>query len=175
LKVLGRIHRWNTAIAGSILFLMAIVISVDILKRWLTGRPFVGIFEFTEVGFLVLSFLAFGLVEHSGRQMRVDLVSDRIQGRPGHLLRAITGILGLGFWGIILWKGSGDWLRAYQIHDVRQGMIQLPSITYLGVLVYGTFLVCVTLIHSAWGNFRLTFRRRRPAGQTPSPERKSGD
>lgn len=172
MKISEPIYRWSAICGGSGLVVMCLMITGDVIKRWLMGRPIVGIFEFSEVGLLFLIFLALGPVEHMGRQMRVDVISSRIKGRAGHLLQAVTSLLGLGFWGLILWKSSADWLVAYRMHDVRQGMIQIPSILYLGFVIYGSSLVCLSLITSGLRNVRLTFLRSNTAGQSSSHKHK---
>ena len=170
MRVLEKIYRWSAAFAGIVLFGLALMITTDVTIRWVTGKPILGVFEFSELSFLILTFLALALLEHRGREMRVDLFVSRIKGRPGSLLAAITALLGLGFWGIIVWQGGTDWLQAYAIHDRRQGLIEVPSIIHLGFLTFGTSLLCLVLLTQTLSYFNRIFHPEK--GAVPPSEKK---
>ena len=147
-RFLERISYWSGVFAGVSLFAMAVLISVDVFKRWITVKPFPGIFEFSEIGFLIITFVAYPLTEHLGRQMSIDLLTTRIKGRASYLVKAWVSIVGLFFWAALLWLGIGEWVYAYEVGDIRRGLIGIPTVIHLSFLAYGVFLVCLGLLNS---------------------------
>jgi len=167
LKTLEWMYKSSAFLAGLFLLGLAVTITVDVLKRWIIGAPITGVFEFASITFLIVTFLALGLVQHQGRQMRIDLISNRVRGRAGHVLEGITDLLGLCFLGVLLWQGSEEWVLAYSIGDVRQGRIEIPCLIHLSFLVCGTFLICLSLITGGLSHLWKAFR---PGKVSPTVE-----
>lgn len=138
--------RWSCAASGIILLALGVVIVIDVLSRWLFNRPIPGVFETAQVTFVVVSFLALGWVQRLGRQMRVDVLSARVRGRPARAMEAITNLLALVFFGMLLWRATFQWLEAWQIGDVQQGLVQIPMVIPIGGMVIGTVLLGLTLV-----------------------------
>lgn len=148
MRLFKSIYKYNNVVAGGLLFILAVIISCDILKRWIFGKPILGVFEISELILLIMTFLALGMVEDTDRQMRVDILSSHIKGIPAKVLKLFTSIIGMLFWGFLLWKGSSDWFAAYKLSDVRSGLVQIPLTLFYGGLIYGCFWIFVNLFNS---------------------------
>ena len=144
--MLEKIYWVAAVIGGTFLFFLSFLITADILVRWLYGRPFVGVFEASEVIFLVSTFLAAGLVQHTGRQMRVEILVSRIKGKGRYFFDALADLLALAFFLVLLWEGSTEWLEAWQGHFVRRGMIEIPNTIHLGFLIFGALSLCSSFL-----------------------------
>lgn len=145
-RILAWLCHKSAAFAGIILLGIALLITLDVFKRWMTGKPFVGVFEISQVGFLAVTFLALAYVEHQRSQMRVDLLCSQLKGIFALILEAFTALLSLIFWGTIFWQATNEWIRAYTIHDVRLGMIEIPKTVELGFMIFGSFMGSIVLI-----------------------------
>ncbi len=170
MKVLEQVYRWSARFAGAVLFLLAVMITADVMKRWITGKPIIGVFEISEVSFLILTFMALGLLKYLDREMIVDPIRARIKGRPKYALTIFAALLGLFFWGFITWLGWGDWLRAYQIHDVHMGLVAIPLVLPLAFLVFGSALLCINLLTDIIINLQRLFLGEKEAASASPGE-----
>lgn len=138
--------QWSCTASGVLLLALGVVIVVDVLSRWILGQPITGVFETSEVTFVLVSFLALGWVQQQGRQMRVDVLSARVKGRPAHAMQVVTNVLALVFFVMVLWRGVFQWLEAWRIWDVRPGMVQIPTVIPIGAMIVGTVLLCLSIL-----------------------------
>ncbi len=145
-RVWARILRGFAAINGMIILCLAVMITADVLVRWITGRPFVGVFEISRVLFVPVIFMVLALVQWSDRQVRVDALVARAHGRWKVTVRTFDQVLALGFFTILLITGSENWLEAFQKNYVGMGMLEIPHAIPMGFLVFGTFLMVITVV-----------------------------
>lgn len=145
-EVWVRILRAFAALNGLVILWLALMITADVLVRWITGRPFVGVFEISRILFVPVIFMVLALVQWSDRQVRVDALVGRTRGRARVGVRAFDQVLALAFFSILLWTGSENWLEAFQRNYVGMGMLEIPHAIPMGFLVFGTFLMVVTLV-----------------------------
>ncbi|MEX2642049.1 MAG: TRAP transporter small permease [Acetobacterales bacterium] len=141
----ARILQLFAALNGLIVLILALMITADVLVRWLTGRPFVGVFEISRVLFVPLIFMTLALVQWTDRQVRVDALVTNAPGRLRIGARGIDQILALAFFLVLLWTGWENWLEAFRGGFVGMGMLGIPHAWPMGFLVFGTLLTVVTL------------------------------
>ena len=138
-----------TALAGLNAFALlglAVMITGDVSYRWLFGRPIVGVFEFSEILLVSITFLAIAMVQFSGRQLRVDVLAAKAKGRPAGALGVLDSLIGLAFFGILLWTGAQDWWEALRGNFMGRGILQIPTAIPLGLVGVGAGLMVVTLL-----------------------------
>lgn len=142
----GRLLGGLARLGGLGLLALAGMISVDITYRWLFGRPILGVFEFSEILLLALTFMSIAYVQFVGRQLTIDILSARARGRLASGLMALDAVAGLAFFGILLWTSVIDWWEAYHGGFLGRGMLEIPTALPLGFVVVGTALMVVTLL-----------------------------
>ena len=96
--------------SGLLFFLLSLAITLDVIVRWIVGKPIVGVFEISQIVFLACTFLVLGLVQNRERHIRVDILISMLQGRPRRIMEAAVGLLGLGLFTILLYVGCKEWL-----------------------------------------------------------------
>ena len=154
MKIFPRILELSAMAAGVILFFLAAMTTADVFKRWITNRPFIGVYEYSGVLFVALTFFAVAAVQYANRQIRMDLLVTHLKGRIKGILAVASDLLVLGFFTVILWRAVIDWIEAYQIGDVTYGMIQIPLVVYISLLGYGLVLICLCLLIGLGKNIR---------------------
>lgn len=159
LSGLPAVLRWSCAASGVLLLILACVIVVDVLARWAFNRPVPGVFETAQVTFVVVSFLALGWVQWQRRQMRVEVLSARVRGRPARAMEAVTHLLALVFFGMLLWRATFQWLEAWEIGDVQQGLVQIPMVIPIGGMIAGTVLLWLALAAAMAADVAAVFGR----------------
>jgi len=143
---LGRLLRLFSRLGGVALLALAVLIATDVAFRWLSGRPILGVFEFSEILLLAMTFLAIAYVQFTGQQLRIDFLSGRAKGRTASALSALDGLAGLAFFGILLWSSAVDWWEALHAGFLGRGMLQIPTAIPLGFVLVGTALMVTTLL-----------------------------
>lgn len=135
-----------TSLNAIVLLGLAVMITCDVTYRWVFGRPILGVFEFSEILLVLITFLAIAHVQFSGRQLRVDLLVRKAKGRMAGALGLLDGLVGLAFFGILLWTSTHDWWEALLGNFLGRGMLQIPTAIPIGLIAVGTALMVVTLL-----------------------------
>jgi hypothetical protein len=73
-RLLEKIYSASATVGGGALFIISLLITADVLIRWLAGKPIGGVFEITEVAFLIIVFLSMAFTQYSNRQIRIDIL-----------------------------------------------------------------------------------------------------
>jgi len=146
--VIGKVLNAVALLAGSLLFCIALIVTTDVLKRWITGKPILGVFETVEVMLVAVTMGVLGLVEWQQRQLNVDVFTHRAQGRWALLFLIIDKFFAVLFLGVLLSMASLEWLKAWNGWYLRRGMVEIPIVIPMGFLLFGAFL---TWVAAVWG------------------------
>jgi TRAP-type C4-dicarboxylate transport system permease small subunit len=112
-------------LGGAALLVMAVMISADVVRRAVTGRPFIGVFETTETLLVAVIFLVLGLVEWQHRQLSVDVFVIRARGRLRLAFVVLDKALTVLVLGILLWFSATEWYKAWAGGFLRRGMVEI--------------------------------------------------
>jgi len=163
-------HRILTAFAylGALgLLALSLMITADVAMRWFSGRPFVGVFEISEVLLVLITFSAVGLVHMENRQLSVDILSSRARGRTAAGLRLFDAIIGILVFGLLVWKSWEEFGKAYAGGFLRRGMIEIPTTIPVGFILAGSACIVVTLVFIGWRS--LARLSGKSGGDGPAP------
>lgn len=112
----GWARRWNRRaasllahLAAAVLAALAVMTFCDVVARYFFNKPFIFSVEITEFAMGLIVFLGIGLTTHEKGHVTVDIVTMRVGERARAALEAVTGLLALGFLGLMVWQ---IWLRA---------------------------------------------------------------
>lgn len=147
-RCIDRVLYAISLVAGALLFLMAVIVTTDVLKRWLTGKPIIGVFESVEVMLVAVIMGVLGLVEWQHRQLNVDVFTHRARGRLAVGLIVLDKALALLFIGILLAMACTEWLKAWNGWYVGRGLVAIPIVVPMGFIVVGAALCWIA---AAWG------------------------
>lgn len=152
---MNSVNRWESQFAalvricgiagGLVILLMTVMVTVDVFVRNITGSPITGVFELSQVALLIATFLVLGYVQYYDRQLKADIFSASTKGRTRAAFRLLDGVLGFLFFGILVWTGSAEWIKALNGNFLKRGLIDIPTVIPLGVLVVGTLLALLSL------------------------------
>jgi TRAP-type C4-dicarboxylate transport system permease small subunit len=147
-RLLSRVLNAVALLSGTLLFLIAVVVTTDVLKRWITGKPILGVFEAVEVLLVAVTMGVLGLVEWQQRQLNVDIFTHRMKGRPALALVALDKGLSALFIGVLVAMAAAEWAKAWNGWYLRRGMVEIPIVIPMGLLLVGAGL---TLVAALWG------------------------
>src|SRR5690606_4357564 len=110
---LKRILEFASALGAVALIAISLLVSVDVLLRWILGRSIVGVFEISSVLLVMATFFPLSLVFFRGEQLRVDIIFEWVKGRPASLLSLLDVAIGVVVFGLLLWIATGEFQKAY--------------------------------------------------------------
>ncbi len=171
----SRLLRGALLLCAALLFALAFSISVDVAYRWFAGRSIVGVYEYSEVLLVALSFLAFAGVQGSGRQLNVDILTSVVRGRRKRgALSALDALAALVFFLVLAWTAGLDFGEAYELGLMGNGIVQIPMVLPLGLVVLGSLMMLITLAGQLRGALACLFGRDGRAPEAPAPRMDDG-
>lgn len=161
-KALETLFRAGAIVGALGLIAIAVMITTDVFVRWLTGRPLLGVFEFSTVLLVLVTFLPLALVIFQNKQLRVDILTTHLKGRPGALVALIDVLIGLIVFGLLFWIATEEFWKAYSGRFLLRGRIEIPTAIPNGIIVAGAFLVLVALLQRGVALLIALFRAGNP-------------
>ena len=149
MKILEKSFHYSAVFAGIVLFVVAILITVDTIVRAIFVSTIPGVYEITEVSFLILSLMAFGLTQFRDKSIRIDVLANSIKNKTVlGLLDMLNSVVVFIFALIILRIGVMEWINAVEKNYSRAGIVRIPSVVHLSFFVIGSFLLGMSAICS---------------------------
>jgi TRAP-type C4-dicarboxylate transport system permease small subunit len=145
-RLLDRVLSPVAAVAGIMLGAMSVMITADVVIRWWTGRPVVGVFELTETMLVYATFLALAYVQLKNQQLRVDILSARARGRLAGALNLLECVASIFVYGAIALYSGHEWLKAFHGGFLRRGMLEISTTYLLTPITTGAALVVFVLV-----------------------------
>jgi TRAP-type C4-dicarboxylate transport system permease small subunit len=148
-----------TSISAVLLYVLAFLVTLDVTYRWLMGRPVAGVFEVSEVLLLAITFLALAGVQASNRQLSVDILTSEVTGRRKSALRLLDATAASVFFLVLLWTGWVDFRESLSMGLQGSGLVRIPTAVPLGLLVFGTLVMLITLARQLFQDMRALVTR----------------
>ena len=156
---IGRVYHWMIVVTGwfveIVLALLLLLFILDIIGRTIFNIEIVlDATVFARVLFLTILFLALILVQQEGRQIAIDIVTQRLGERQKRLASTLALSVALAFFGAIGWWAwanigfaiaTGDHMDAVHIEVPRA----IP-LAVIGVTTGATCLVLLQQLTSLW-------------------------
>lgn len=113
-------------LASSIIAVIMLMTTADVVKRFLTGSSIPGTTEFSEVFLVGAVYLGLAFAMRVGAHVGVDIVIMRLPAR----VATIVQVLGLGISILILawmtYETVGSALHSIAVNEFRYGTVQVP-------------------------------------------------
>lgn len=144
---LQNIERFLNHVAGSMILIgMMLLVTSDVIARFLFNRPIHGVTEITE--FMMVGLLYFTLAHTQARKahINVEILTSRLSPRARLVPEVITYFLGLLVFALITWQGVKSAADAWKIQEVTFGLIELPLFPAKVLVPIGSFVLCLRFI-----------------------------
>ena len=144
-KALLALLRLSASVGALSLVGIGLMVTADVLIRWVTGKPVSGVFELASLMLVIAIFLPLGFMQHEKLHIRVDMISSRARGRWAAALDVLDAAAGILVFGLLLWAAVSEFLMAYRGGFRLRGIIEIPTALQIGFIVFGTALILVAL------------------------------
>jgi TRAP-type C4-dicarboxylate transport system permease small subunit len=147
------ISKQLTWLSMAMLFLMVLIVTVGVIARYAFNSPLRGDMEVQELMMVVIVFIAFPFCQMEKGNVYVELLVDRLKGRPKAILQSFAYFIGLIIIVLIIWQTG---LRAIRgIVDVNSDitlMLNIPIAPFVLIADIGLILFAaewlIELVHS---------------------------
>ncbi|GAA0437290.1 TRAP transporter small permease subunit [Agaribacter marinus] len=140
MKQLSRVIHY---IAQVILLLMAILITLDVLSRWILKAPITGTVDFTELGLSLVIFLSLAYTHVREGHITIDFVIERFSTRIQWIFESVINLLITGLMLLVAWSTCEYAIRLFYAHTVT-GDLRIPLFPIAMLAVIGTMLFALT-------------------------------
>jgi len=130
--------------------LMSLSTSMDVLKRWITGRPFEGIMQLNECLMVVMVFLGVPFAQVYRRHIRIAFIVSHMNPKRivmADILSCFFAAICLGF---MAWKTLEEGILSCSILEYRVGNIRLPIYWARMLIPIGLTTMIGQLIIDIW-------------------------
>jgi TRAP-type C4-dicarboxylate transport system permease small subunit len=138
------------ALAALLIFLLGFLVVADVLGRALFNSPIKGTPELVSMSIVVICFLLAGHAVQSGGMLKADVLVGAFGARGQAFSELISGLLGVLFFGLIVWGGAMPALTAWTTGEFEgEGALRVPAWPARAVVVFGAALVVVIYLGRA--------------------------
>lgn len=132
------------AIAALLIFLVSFLVVADVIGRAVFSTPVKGTPELVSMSIVVICFLLAAHAVQSNGMLKADVLVGTF-GRAGQeFSELISGVLGVMFFGLIVWGGLEPALHAWTTGEFEgEGALRVPAWPARLVIVLGAALVVI--------------------------------
>ena len=112
-KTANTLSRAGAVLGAYCTLVMAIIITYDVLMRYLFAKPTIWVFETSEYLMAIVVFCGAGYCLLKDSHVTVDLVLSRFPRKLRSVIELINSFFALGFCVIFTWMGWKFWWPAY--------------------------------------------------------------
>ena len=140
----ARLARTTHVVSAFWVLVLAAIIFVDVMGRYLFSQPLLGATEIIANSVVSITFLQLPLAIHQGGMIRSTLLYDAVGERARRVLRTLAYVLGLAFFIGTAFSAWGPALEALAVSEYEgEGALRVPTYPV-------RFLVVATSVFAAW-------------------------
>ena len=129
------LNRWSDlaakallAFAATIAFLLSFLVVADVVGRTVFSAPVKGTPEIVSMSIVIICFLQASYAIRSGGMLRVDVIPNMLPARLREALAALGCLLGLAFFGVVLYGGIDPLAHAWRSNEYEgEGALRIPT------------------------------------------------
>ena len=145
--MIGRLARTIHVVSAFWVLVLAAIIFVDVMGRYLFSQPLLGATEIISNSVVSITFLQLPLAIYQGGMIRSTLLYDAVGESARRALRTLAGVLGLAFFLGTAFSAWGPALEALAVSEYEgEGALRVPTypVRFL-VVATSIFAACVYL------------------------------
>ncbi len=144
-----------------------VLITADVLGRYLFNAPIPGTLEVTEFLLCIIVFGGLTFLETRGEHVRILLIHSRLKAKPQFVLNVIGKALGLFLFSFMTWQTFGNTVHSYVTGEATWGQVSVPIWIGKAFITLGSLMLALHLL----GSLILDAAGKRKI-QIPGPHRK---
>ena len=119
---------------------------INVAGRYLVNRPAAGAMEASGEVMIYIVYLSLAYIQLTDSHIRIDFIFSHIGPKTKGVLDLLSYLLGIIFFGFIVWFSLGAALNSLKIREVVWGSVAFPVYTQRFVISIGSFMMAIQLI-----------------------------
>ena len=160
------LNRWSDwtakallAFAAGLALLLSFLVVADVVGRTVFSAPVQGTPEIVSMSIVIICFLQASYAIRSGGMLRVEVVPALLPGRLREALATAGCLLGVLFFGVIVYGGFDGFLHAWRSGEYEgEGALRIPTWPARFVVVGGAALAALNYLLLALMHLKKAFR-----------------
>jgi TRAP-type C4-dicarboxylate transport system permease small subunit len=150
-KLFERLITWLHVLGSVLILVLMAIIVVDVLGRFLLGRPLTGAPELVKAGVVSILFLGLPKTFHSGRQVRATILLNLVSPRVRTALNLVADVAGLVLFGLLVYSSWDLLVESWRVGEFEgAGALRVPTYPVRTLIIVSAVLTGVQLCLSAW-------------------------
>lgn len=133
-------------VSASIVLIMMLVTTSDVILRYLFNRPIAGAYELQEFLLVGVVFLSAAYIQAIKKHIIVDVFTVHLPMKTQAVVGFLGNVIFLFIFAIITWQSGLIAWEAWVIKDHTMGLIEYPLWPAKWMLTVGTFALCLRLV-----------------------------
>ncbi len=138
---------------------MMLIGAFDVIGTAAFSQPMPGAYELTETLMVASVFLALALSQREDRQIRVELLAERLPPRGRAVLDVLAEFLSVLVYAVIAWYGMSEAVESWQISELTSGQLRFPLWPSKLALGFGAALMSVQCLAGTRAALRRAVRQ----------------
>ena len=136
-------------VAQVILLMMVLIITFDVLGRWLFNHPIKGTVDVTEIALCMVVFLSIGYAHLEKVHITIDFVVDKLPEKIQQLFDSVINFVIAVVMGIVTWS---LWLNAQRLlssntvsSDLNIPIYLISILAAVGTVIFGVIAILIAI------------------------------
>ena len=144
-RTLYPVSKILNGVGSGVILGMVILMTVNVILRYLFGRPIKGTVEFEEFMLVTVVFLGLSYAALEKRHVRIDFIVARFPEPAQAVINSITASLSAGLCFIMVWR-CAIWAQHNWAHNSTSMLLQVPLFIFIYVTALGSALLFLVLL-----------------------------
>jgi len=133
-------------ISGGIALLVTLLISLDVILRYIFRASIPAAVEFTQVLMVLLVYLSLGKSQEARQHIRVEFVIEKLSPAMRRYWEIVVHLFALLFVVIIFWESIGLFIDSVSVMEYYGGAVRVPIYPARGAILVGCGLMILQLV-----------------------------
>lgn len=144
-RILIKILNGSAVISGFFIFVTAVLVSYEVIMRYVFSSPTVWTFDVTIFLILYSAYIGSGYNLKEGKHVSVEFLVQRLARykRFSLALGVVTNLASIFFWVMVSWRAFEEGIMAYRLSEVTLSYLRFPLTIPLFAIFLGGLLILV--------------------------------
>jgi len=136
-------ERWLNIVGVTFLALMMLMVTANVLGRYIFKFPIETTLEFTEFFMVAIFYLGLSYTQFLKAHINIDLVTIHLSGKKRAICDLISYLASFIFFALIVWHGTRMFLESWNFREITMGTVELPVYPSKLLVPLGCLIVCI--------------------------------
>jgi TRAP-type C4-dicarboxylate transport system permease small subunit len=158
LRLLYKLAGWGAVLSGIGLSAGVLLISANVIRRTLTGKVIIGLYEITEVSMILAVTFAFSFTERCASHISAEGIVSKLPRVPRIIIFVFNQLLYITVLGVLVWSSASQVIDCLAVGEFSASL-RINYIPFRILFVMGLLLWTTIVASKAWLAIRKEWRK----------------